>query len=233
MLETITVDGRTLRIDPQLKAAVEKLRGAKGFAYLHKYQCGNGGVRDFCINTGQSVRDLYRRRIDQLEAISFGDFLRACHDESLLTTSAVELLTQFDERKERLIQSYEKTIAGDRSDNHRRAHDVFYATVSPGVVLHLQTEQDWGGDTVLVRDNGLPIVESIMLAGSVINEKVHVPPVYKPVKHGVPVKISKVLDSMVNKRSVSYKRFSLKPDKFESLSVANTGVTEPDVTPSI
>lgn len=194
-----------------------------GFATINGYKPTSDYVSPPEVNINFisrfSTEKLYQRKIDALKGISFKTL--KITEPKLLALSENERFMQFTECLNKMIESLEKTLVGDRSDAHRQAHDTFYTQVSQGVKVHFKTIKSKTG-TELVLQDGLPIVDSIMLCVLEVGRKVVKEGVKKVVNSGVKVlmdhEIMKALKS-TGGGLLSIKTISLKENNFASLRI--------------
>lgn len=126
----------------------------------------------------------------------------------------------FDARKATLIESLERSLDGDRSDAHREAHDRCYVHIGD-VKLHLDTEKVDGRMEPVVDADGAVLVKTVMVKYLELNVKTVKEGVRKVVNSGAPVRMEKLIESCLNKRSVGFKTLSLKEDNFEEFKIDN------------
>ena len=170
--------------------------------------------------TAFSTKRLYERKLAALNDITFEDIAPNLTDSKLTALTEDEQRRVFEERKQKEIDSLEKSIDGtDRSDSHRKAHDRCYCNIGAGVKVHYRTEKDSDGIKQPLLINGLPVVESIMLTIIEINRDVIEEGEYKKVNSGIPVLTSNAIKKTMNIRSTNLKTLSLKEDNFDSLVV--------------
>lgn len=205
-----------------------------GFASIKGYVSKTGyvapKVSDITALTRISVMRLYERCIDALESLTLSDVMEKIPADSRLRTLTVnELETVFNDRRTMEIDSMRKTLAGERDDARRQAHDTFYRFIDVGVKVHLKTEK-LAGETVLVRDaaTGLPIAESIMLTYIPISENVLTEGVHKVVNSGNPVLMSNAIKACLPK-SCKLRTASLKEDNFDSIAIDGNAVIPNDI----
>lgn len=198
-----------------------------GIGTVHGYTMESGRVKpetaDIQFLTAFSTDRLYERRIAALESISYDDIAGNLPDNPKLTKlTEDERREVFNARRQKEIESYQKSLDGDRSDAHRQAHDRCYCKIGQGVKVHYRTEKDADGIRQPIMVNDLPVVESIMLTILEIKRKVIEPGEYKKVNSGAPVLISNAIKSTMNLRSVGLKTLSLKEDNFDRLVLDKT-----------
>ena len=221
------LNGQKFRATAEQAEALESLSVARqgGIATVYGYVATSDRVKptvyDAQLITRFSVENLYKRKMAALSEIRFSDvrpFIDADHILSKL--SETELLTIFNERKAKEVDSMNTTLTGDRSDAHRQGHDRCYARVADGVKVHFVTEKDKeSGLMEPVLTDGLPTVASIMVACLELNRNVREPGEFKVKKSGAPVLMSKAIEKALNKRSVGLKFLTLKESNFERLVV--------------
>jgi hypothetical protein len=196
-----------------------------GIGTVHGYVAKSGRVTpetaDIQFITAFSTERLYERKREALENIEFSDIADRLDlsNPKLSTLTEAERESTFEARKQKEVDSLQKTLDGDRSDAHRQAHDRCYCQVGQGIKVHYRTEKDSDGLKQPILVNGLPVVESIMLTILEIKRKVIEPGEYKKVNSGAPVLMSNAIKSVLNKRSVGLKTLSLKEDNFDRIVV--------------
>lgn len=229
------LNGQQFRATAEQAEALESLSVARqgGIATVYGYVATSDRVKptvyDAQLITRFSVENLYKRKMAALSDLRFSDvkeFIDA--DPVLSKLSETELLTIFNTRKAKEVDSMNTTLAGDRSDAHRQGHDRCYARVADGIKVHFVTEKVDGLMQPVLTD-GLPTVASIMVACLELNRNVREPGEYKVVKSGAPVLMSNAIYKALNKRSVGLKFLSLKEGNFERLIVARNAYLPEDV----
>lgn len=237
MTHTILTDlnGQKFRATTEQAEALESLSVARqgGIATVYGYVATSDRVKptvyDAQFITRFSIENLYKRKMAALSDLRFSDvkeFIDA--DPVLSKLPETELLTIFNTRKVKEVDSMNTTLTGDRSDAHRQGHDRCYARVADGIKVHFVTEKVDGLMQPVLTD-GLPTVASIMVACLELNRNVREPGEYKVVKSGAPVLMSNAIAKVLNKRSVGLKFLSLKEDNFERLIVARKAYLPEDV----
>lgn len=233
-------DGKDAWATPVVAEALNNLVEANGggCAAIHGYKPTTGyvvpPVVDVQVITKFSYTKLIERKRAALEAISFSDVQEAIVNEPKLSVLDVAAQNElFNTRKKALLDSIDTTLAGDRSDAHRQGHDRCYISFVSGVKGHLVTEKDKDGLMQPVLLNGIPVIENVMLGCIELNRKVIKEGTYKTVNSGAPVLMGKAIESLLNKRSVSYKSFTLKDDNFDKLVISKMEFLPENVTPNV
>jgi hypothetical protein len=228
MTHTILTDlnGQKFRATAEQAEALESLSVARqgGIATVYGYKAESGRtvptVYDAQLITRFSVENLYKRKMAALSDLRFSDVKEFIDNDPILSKlPESELLTIFNTRKAKEVDSMNTTLSGDRSDAHRQGHDRCYARVADGIKVHFVTEKVDGIMQPVFTD-GLPTVASIMVACLELNRNVREPGEYKVVKSGAPVLMSNAISKALNKRSVGLKFLTLKESNFERLVVA-------------
>lgn len=204
-----------------------------GIATIHGYTPTTGWeippVNDVQVITKISIEALYKRKIAALDAVSFADIkpmLR--NDPKLAALSESDARKIFNDRKQKLIDSMEKTLSGNREDIRRESHDINYITVTRGVKVNLKNEKINGLKTPIY-DDGYAIAESILLNCIEISKKEIRPGIRKKVNSSVEVLIGNCIESCLNQRSVGLKTYSLDPSKFESIVISKKTILREDL----
>jgi hypothetical protein len=186
-------------------------------------------VSDITALTRISVQRLYERKIDAANALTLGDVMEKLPADSRLRDLSVnELETLFNDRRTMEVESMRKTLAGDRDDARRQAHDTFYRFIDVGVKVHLKTEKMDGVTRLVYGENGLPIAESIMLTYIPISENVITEGVHKVVNSGNPVLMGNAITACLPK-SCKLRTASLKDDNFASIAIDGDTVIPADI----
>lgn len=233
------LDGKDVWATPAQANALKQLVEANngGCAGIHGYIPSTGytekPVVDLQVITKFSYEKLNERKRAALEAIAFADVQDAIKREPKLNVLTLDNQNElFEARKKSLLDSIQKTADGDRSDAHRQGHDRCYVTFDNGVKANLVTEKvDGLQEPVLL--NGLPIIASVMLGCIELNRKTIKEGVRKVVNSGAPVLMGNAIESLLNKRSVSYMTVSLKEDNFDSMVISKSTILPKDVSPSV
>ena len=237
MTHTILTDlnGQKFRATAEQAEALESLSVARqgGIATVYGYVATSDRVKptvyDAQLITRFSVENLYKRKMAALSDLRFSDVKEYIDADPVLSKlPESELLTIFNTRKAKEVDSMNTTLSGDRSDAHRQGHDRCYARVADGIKVHFVTEKVEGIMQPVLTD-GLPTVASIMVACLELNRNVREPGEYKVVKSGAPVLMSNAISKALNKRSVGLKFLSLKEGNFERLIVARKSYLPEDV----
>lgn len=205
-----------------------------GFAKVYGYTPSTGytvpPVQDICMVTRFSTEKLYARKARALDAIAFADVADAIAKEPKLNKLPVsEQRKLFNDRKQAMIDSMNKTLNGDRSDAHRQGHDRCYLHLAEGVKVNYVTEKGTDGLMHPVLDNGFPTVASIMVTYLENSKVTRVKGERKVVNSGAPVLMGNAIESLLNDRSVGLRTLSLKSDNFERLVIDNEVVLREDV----
>lgn len=228
MTHTILTDlnGQKFRATAEQAEALESLSVARqgGIATVYGYKAESGRtvptVYDAQLITRFSVENLYKRKMAALSDLRFSDVKEFIDNDPILSKlPESELLTIFNTRKAKEVDSMNATLSGDRSDAHRQGHDRCYARVADGIKVHFVTEKVDGLMQPVLTD-GLPTVASIMVACLELNRHIREKGEYKVVKSGAPVLMSNAISKALNKRSVGLKFLTLKESNFERLVVA-------------
>lgn len=233
-------DGKNVWMTPNQAEALSTLTSATpgGCSALHGYVPTSGYITspviDLQMITRFSYTKLLERKFTALTAVTFDDVTDAIAREPKLTDLSVEKQVDlFNTRKQKMLDSIDTTKSGDRSDAHRAAHDRCYVQFANGVKAHLVTEKDSNGIMQPVLLNGLPVVDNIMLGYIELNRKVIKAGERKVTNHGAAVLMDHAIESILNKRSVSYKTVSLKADNFDTLVMSKVEFLPENISPSV
>lgn len=217
----MTAGNREFLVSARQAATLQALADTNkgGFANVRGYKTENGQVANYTVLTRFNTARLYERRIKALEALELGDIIADIRDNPKVAALSVEeLVKAFNARKADDIGRLQKSLDGVRDTAQHEAHDRNYATITEGVKVHFVTEKNAEGIKVPVLQDGLPIVESIMLAIVEIKRDVLVEgEAKKPVNSGVPVILSNAMERHLPK-STFYRALSLR-DNFESVAI--------------
>jgi len=220
----ITVNNKTFHADARILASIAVLEEAVkgGFATIQGYKPTTNYIKSPVINVTFTSRfsyeNLLKRRLEALEGISFDDVALTDPKLTALTTEAAMEL--FETRKAMMVASANKTLSGVRDDAHRQAHDKFYASISEGVKVHLQTEKVDGETVLVLAKDGNPIANNVMISAIEQSRVVVEEGEYKKVNSGAPVLMTNAITKVFNSRSVSFKTFSLKEGNFDKLTIS-------------
>jgi hypothetical protein len=237
-MKTITsLDGRKVSVTPAQKSAIETLVNSRkgGFATVHGYVPSTNWVvspiQDINMITKFSTSKLYERKINALNNISFKDVSELIKQDDKLSALPFDKVEDiFNTRKQMLIDSMNKTLEGDRSDNYRLAHDTFYTFFDNGVKVNLKSKTVNGQRLLETNEKGEFLVNSIMVHYLPLSTKTIKEGERKVVNSGAPVRMSNIIDKLLNKKSVSLRTLSLKEGNFDSLTIDNKTLTEQDVS---
>lgn len=225
-LKKATFNGTDILATNAQIEALEALTSTNGggIAVVHGYVSESGRiapeVADITFISRFSYEKLNKRKLAAIESVKLEDIKEdALKVPKLRELSATSLQEAFEARKASMVASAEKTLAGDRSDAYREAHDRCYLRISGGVRVHYKTVADSEGKMQPITLDGVPIVNSIMLEMLEISRRVTTPGEYKVVNSGVPVLIENLIKHHLPK-STSFKQLSLKEGSFESLTIS-------------
>lgn len=225
-LQLATFNGHSFHATRAQIEALETLASTNGggIAVVHGYVSESDRITpetaDITFISRFSVTRLYERRIKALESLTYEQCEPHMHD-SCRATRAHEIpgvIKAFNDRREFMIASCRKTLAGDRSDAHRQGHDRCYTRVTEGVRVNFKTVPDAQGIKQPVTLDGHPIAETILVDMIEISKRVTVPGEYKKKKSGVPVLMENAMMAVLPK-SVKFKCLSLKENNFERLTI--------------
>lgn len=208
--------------DAQAKA-IDKLNSAGHgrFISILGYQPTSGYVKspttDYTLLSKFSTKRLYERKIEALKNISFNDVVKlAKKDEKLSLLERSKLKDIFEKRLQKELDSLQGSLDGTLNNAHTEAHERNYASFDNGITVNFKSEKV-DGITQPTLTDGLPVANAILVSGLTIQKKVIVEGERKIVNSGAPVRVSNIINRLLNQRSVGYKRFSLKPDNFSEV----------------
>lgn len=241
-LLTTSYGGRVVYATKDQIALVDRLIQTTkgGYATVHGYKPTTGYVEsptiDWNFISRFSTINLYNRKMKALQAVAFEDLTITA--PKLVALSETDQHKQYLECVQKMIASMTKTIEGHRDDEHRKAHDAFYAFPDTGVKVHLNTTKK-GKETrlILTNDGGSsridvakdeaeimeakgwhPIVDAVMLSVIEIGRKVVVEGKSKPAPNSGPkVLMDKAINEAIKSKTTAMKTVSLKADNFDSL----------------
>lgn len=230
-------DGNKFRATKAQAEAIESLSEARagGIATVRGYRPSTGYVTapvyDAQLLTRFNLTNLYARKMAAINEVSFSDIAEGIKNDPVLSImDDNELQALFAVRKADEVSSMQKTIIGDdRSDSHRQAHDRCYARIVDGVKVHFVTEKDKDGIMQPVLTDGLPTVNSIMIACLELNRTYIVQGERKIVNSKAPVRISNLIKSKLNSKSTDLRYLSLKEGNFDSLTISRKKYLAEDV----
>lgn len=236
-----TESGDRFRCTQKQADTLDRLKGiiAGGIGTVHGYVSTSGRVKpekaDIQFITHFSTERLYERKAAALRGIEYNDIAETVEDiPKVQALTEADRVALFEERKNKELESLEKTLEGDRSDNYRQAHDRCYCFVAKGIKVHYRTKDEKYTENGVTRKRkvpeliaDLPVADSIMLTILELNRTVIEEGEYKKVNSGASVLIKNAMLKALNSRSVGLKTLSLKEDNFESLVVSrNTFLAE-------
>jgi hypothetical protein len=227
------LDNRAVRISPNMLDSVNVLENCNngGCASIKGYVPYSGYVVSPILNiqfiSKFSNDRRMERRIAALEAITIADMPTTWIPTAKLKGQTHEYY--FNMRKDFELASMRKTLNRDRSDAHRQGHDRCYVSFSKGISAHLYTAKGTDGLMHPILTDGLPTVESIMVSAIELNRTVIVEGEYKHVNSGAPKLTSNAINKLLNQRSVSIRKFSLKADNFDALVIDHNAIVPKDV----
>lgn len=225
-LMTVTAnDGRKVKLTAAQAKAIQTINASRkgGCAAVTGYVPTTNWeippVQDIQLLTNFSTEKLYKRRLAALAGITFGDVMdKLSGDEKLGVMTVEQLRALFDTRKAMAMESLTKTLDGDREDAHRESHDRCYAHIGD-VKVHLDTEKVDGRMEPVVDFDGDVRAKNVMVKYLELNVKTRKAGKRKLVNSGAPVRMSNLIESCLNKRSVGFRTLSLKEDNFEEFKI--------------
>lgn len=230
------LNGQSFRATAQQAEAIESLTEARkgGIATVYGYRPATNyitpPVLDLQVLTRFSTANLYRRKVAALESVCLNDVLPHVAADPVLSKldpDAVQDL--FCDRLRDEVDSLNKSLDGDRSDAHRAGHDRCYAHVTDGVKVHFVTERGDDGLMHPVLTDGLPTVNSIMVAHLELSRKVREAGERKVVNSRAPKRMGNAIAKVLNARSVGIRYLSLKLDNFDRVVVSRKSYLPEDV----
>lgn len=217
-----------------IDALIESRKG--GCATVHGYVPSTNWVdkpvQNINMITKFSISRLYERKIQALLSMTFEDvFSQTKDDEKLRQLTVEELEALFNERKQKEIDSMTKTLNGVRDDAHRQGHDRLYATFDNGVKINVvsQYNKETKQKEPVLNAKGQYSVGGILINYLALNVETVKEGVRKVVNSGCPVRMSKLIASQLNERSVGIKTLSLKEDNFDKLVISGKKITNDQV----
>jgi len=239
-----TEQGDKFRCTDVQAATLDKLKDIQrgGIGTVYGYVMESNRVKpekaDMQFLTAFSVHELYRRKAAALESLTYDEVAEyAEQHDKVAALSESERVALFEERKQQELDSINKSLSGDRSDNQRKAHDRNYCYIGKGIkvnfVTHEEKYTDEDGKTkkrkVPEEVAGLPVCRSIMLDILELKRDVIEEGEYKKVNSGASVLIKNAMLKGLNLRSIGIKTLSLKEDNFDSLVVSRKKILAEDV----
>jgi hypothetical protein len=152
-------------------------------------KCESPTISDITFLTNPRYDRYLERMQAAVTAVQFVTFINglpaSLYDEmKAKDTKSLGLEAAFDAAKADILDSLKESQEGDGEDAHRMGHRLCYATYDAGDVpvrCHLLTEDDGTGHKRPIVDNqGLMVVESLMLPFFTVSRKVIDPGVWKP-----------------------------------------------------
>jgi len=224
-MDTIKTYGdRQVRISAALADCLTTLEATRagGFAFLRGaiFESGRMAGKATVANVWFSSRFSYAALLERKE-------------RALDALTGVPGLSEdaFSTAKEALLASARQTLMGDRSGAAREAHDRCYVKVAEGVYIHLDTTEGADGKKMPILTDGLPTAESILVQALEIKRQVIEPGEKKPVKSRPETLAKRAVERAIFAQGVREpRRYTLKPGRFEALSIDNSEITEEAVT---
>jgi hypothetical protein len=164
-----------------------------------------------------STHKFYARKIDQIKSIKFEDVAHALTGPKFAQFNDDEKRQLFQDCKEGMILSMNKSIGGVVDSAQRAAHDLFYVQFSQGVKCHLKTEDGKDGKQLVLLE-GLPIVNGVMLNILEVGRKVIEAGSYKTVNSGPKVLMDNAIEKALPK-TAQLKTLTFNPDNHEALKI--------------
>ena len=228
----LTFDGRKVRMtDAQAKVVATLAGTAKGgFACIHGYKPSTGiidqPIFDVTLISRISYERLCERKLKALDAITFDQV-----KPILAQFPKLAKLTESEQRKlfqERLAFMTGQVEADrDRSSAQHEAHRRNYVTIAQGIIGHLVCERVDGIQQPVSDSDGVFTLDHVMVAGLPVQKRVIAEGSYKVVNSRAPTVMGQAITRLLPKVSTSYRRYSLKGENFDSVSISHAEI-EPD-----
>lgn len=231
-MQKVTINGETFLATRAQATALDELMSTRagGIAVCKGYVSTSDRIKpetaDITFLSRFGYQRLLVRKIAALDALTPEDvqkFHTNEKGESTLPKKLAELddatfAATMNTRREKLRESFQKTLDGFREDAHRQAHDRCYLRVCEGIRIHYKTvEVDKIKQPVTV--DGLPVADAIVVDMLEVRRKIITPGEYKPAPNsGAPVLIENAMVAMLPK-TMKFKALWLRPDNFESLHI--------------
>lgn len=233
-----TFDGLAVRMTSQQAAVLDTLSETRkgGMAVIHGYSPDARGQKyvtrpkyDATVISRVRVDRLYQRCIEALEGITF-DMLDFAGSDRLSKLSVEKLASLFEERKTFLLERYRK----ERENAHTIAHKRNYISPTQGVKGNLVTETqtiDGRRLQIPVQDSeGIYTLQTILVEGLLVSRRMIQQGELKPTNPQNKTLVMRQIESLLPKVGTSYRRFSLSPETFDSVSIDHQTVfPEPEL----
>jgi len=238
---TRTFDGRTVNMTEQQANVLDTLAETRkgGMAVIHGYSPDARGqkyiqrpVYDVTVISRIRVDRLYQRIINALEPIQFQD-IDFTQSDRLSNLTVAKLQDLFNERKEFLLARYRR----ERENAHTEAHVRNYISPCQGVKGNLVTEPQMVDGRKLqipvVDADGHYSLSAILVEGLEVSRRMIQDGQLKPTNPQNKTLVMRQMERVLPKVGTSYRRFSLSPETFESVSIdRQTVFPDPDLIAS-
>lgn len=231
-MPVLQFDGRSVKMTEAQAATVATLAGTAkgGFACIHGYKPSTGVIEqpifDVTLISRISYARLCERKLKALDSLTFEQAKPV-----LAQFPKLAKLTESEQRKlfqERLAFMTGQVEADrDRSTAQHEAHRRNYVTIAQGIVGHLVCEKVDGVRLPVVDSDGVYTLDHIMVAGLPVQKRTIVEGSYKTVNSRAPTIMGKAIERLLPKVSTKYRRYSLKAENFDSVSISHAQI-EPD-----
>lgn len=235
-MPVLQFDGRSVKMTEAQAATVATLAGTAkgGFACIHGYKPSSNVIEqpvfDVTLISRISYARLCERKLKALDSLTFEQA-----KPILVQFPKLAKLSESEQRKlfqERLAFMTGQVEADrDRSTAQHEAHRRNYVTIAQGIVGHLVCEtviEDGQRLRLPVVDSdGVYTLDHIMVAGLPVQKRVIVEGSYKTVDSRAPTIMGHAIERLLPKVSTQYRRYSLKGDNFDSVSISHAQI-EPD-----
>ena len=237
-MPVMNLDGRTIVMTETQSETIETLnKTAKGgFACIHGYKPSSNiidqPVFDITLISRISYERLCERKLKALDAITFDQI-----KPILAQFPKLAKLTESEQRKlfqERLLYMMGQVESDrPRTSAQHQAHQRNYVTIAQGIIGHLVCETVVENGKRLrfpiqTRDgSGSYTLDTIMLAGLPVQKRVIAEGSYKVVNSRAPTIMGQAIERLLPKVSTSYRRYSLKGDNFDRVSISHAQI-DPD-----
>ena len=214
-------DGRLVKVSARQAKAIEELSNTRkgGCGSVIGYRPSSNWitppVHDIQLITHFSMKNLYKRRLEALEGVTYADVAaKVAADEKFGDLKASKVMEIFEDRKGKLIESLKRSLEDAPKNAHQEAHERCYAHIGD-VKVHLVTEKV-DGIMQPIKVDGTVVCANILIPYLELNVTERQAGERKVVNSGAPVRMGNFIESCMNSRSVMLKQLSLKDDNFES-----------------
>lgn len=229
--------GNPVHVSEQMAHAIEAMKrvNQNGLGIIKGYIPKTNYITRPVVNiqfmTNINYHKLVERQKRFTERVKLEDARKFMTSEKFDSVSDDDLQATFDQRKQKLIESYDKTLSGDRTDSHRQAHDRNYRYFDGGIKVNLITEKnDEGVQEPVLDSKGIPTARAIILTVIELDRETVKKGEKKKVNSGVPVLTGNAINDVLREQRTPFvTTLTLNDENFDSIVVSGQKLERHDL----